>query len=316
MPMYSPYREGAIIQVVQGVLHGLGPMGPRGPKGETGPKGSPGETGEKGSAGDFQPVISSFSRHADYTITSSNSDVAVTLAETEYTYDFELGVWCTLTGSGYVTVPATTSPSIGIPVIAELSFTVSPPSPGTTFQLEAGIWYGDVSGTVIDPPSRKELLRGRHSNNGTDAADNFTGLALFPMSAQNVVPFFRSTVSGVIVTDVLLTIATTGGVTGPAGPPGNTGATGPQGASVAGPPGPSLTYAANLPIGDDLLVTHGLGTLDVMVQVYDTKTGATYGETVYPDVFRVDANTVRVQFAGPGDNSTTNPNRIVVVGHK
>jgi hypothetical protein len=76
---------------------------------------------------------------------------------------------------------------------------------------------------------------------------------------------------------------------------------GTQGAGVSTP---VLSRTVALTIGDgtntSYTVQHGLGTRDVLVQVYDT---ATY-ETVVTDVVRTDTNNVTVSFtSAPGNNS-------------
>lgn len=65
---------------------------------------------------------------------------------------------------------------------------------------------------------------------------------------------------------------------------------------------PTTSYATT--ITTTATVTHSLGTLDVIVQLYDTVTN----DTVYADVTRASTNTVTVTFA----SAPTNPVRVLV----
>lgn len=65
---------------------------------------------------------------------------------------------------------------------------------------------------------------------------------------------------------------------------------------------PTTSYATT--ITNTATVTHSLGTLDVIVQLYDTVTN----DTVYADVTRASTNTVTVTFA----SAPTNPVRVLV----
>jgi len=56
---------------------------------------------------------------------------------------------------------------------------------------------------------------------------------------------------------------------------------------------PSNTFAATVTLASNS-VTHGLGTTDVIVQLFDTASG----ETVYADVTRQDPNSIEVVFSG------------------
>ena len=64
----SPFKDGAQIQVVQGVLRGVGPMGPRGytgAQGQTGPQGIPGPQPV------MEPVAAEFKNTGTVTITNN-----------------------------------------------------------------------------------------------------------------------------------------------------------------------------------------------------------------------------------------------------
>lgn len=91
----------------------------------------------------------------------------------------------------------------------------------------------------------------------------------------------------------------------------NLAAGGTQGAGVSAP---VLSRTVALTIGDgtntSYAVQHGLGTRDVIVQVYDTGASPTY-ETVVTDVVRTDTNNVTISFSAiPASNSY----RVVVTG--
>jgi hypothetical protein len=91
----------------------------------------------------------------------------------------------------------------------------------------------------------------------------------------------------------------------------NLAAGGTQGAGVSAP---VLSRTVALTIGDgtntSYTVQHGLGTRDVLVQVYDTGAAPTY-ETVVTDVVRTDTNNVTISFSAiPASNSY----RVVVTG--
>ena len=69
----------------------------------------------------------------------------------------------------------------------------------------------------------------------------------------------------------------------------------------------SKNYSASIGNGTDtsIDVTHGLGTTDVIVQVFEVASGA----TVFTDTIRTDANTVQLIFA---EAPATNAYRVLV----
>ena len=125
--------------------------------------------------------------------------------------------------------------------------------------------------------------------------------------------------------DVLVTFARTGdaGATGSQGAQGETGTQGIQGTDGAqgvqgtqGISGLSGTYATTItpvsPYSDTLFaLTHGLGTTDVQVVVYDTFTGG-FPQEVVTDVYVVNSNVIDVVFAVAPTSGQTY--RVVVRG--
>lgn len=92
----------------------------------------------------------------------------------------------------------------------------------------------------------------------------------------------------------------------------NLAAGGTQGAGVSAP---VLARTVALTIGDgaatSYVVQHGLGTRDVLVQVYHVATGSPTYETVTTDVVRTDTNNVTISFSSP---PASNSYRVVVTG--
>lgn len=92
----------------------------------------------------------------------------------------------------------------------------------------------------------------------------------------------------------------------------NLGAGGTRGPGVSQP---ILTRMVAVNIGDttntSFTITHGLGTRDVLVQVYDTASGTPTYETVITDVVRTDTNNVTISFSSA---PATNAYRVVIVG--
>lgn len=86
---------------------------------------------------------------------------------------------------------------------------------------------------------------------------------------------------------------------------GGTGATTAAGARTA--LGATTKYAADLPAGTTITVTHNLGTTDVIVLVFEKSSG----DVVIVDPKIVDANTITIGFGDPVANAAY---RVVVVG--
>ncbi len=94
------------------------------------------------------------------------------------------------------------------------------------------------------------------------------------------------------------------GATGDAGLDGADGAVGPTGAGIQGPTGPSASiYSQSFASATVWTVIHNLGTTDITWAAYDNT-----GESIFPTVSVVDANTVTMTFA-PAEAGTA-----VIVG--
>lgn len=226
----SPFKQGAVVQVAQGVLRGVGPMGPRG---FTGPQGQPGPQGPRGEQPQFEPVSASFSRTEDISITNDGSWQRVLLSATNWS----TGSWANRgTGPNEGKVVVQSPSTDGSAAVMTGIAVVAPPGGGSEeFSLEIGIFAGDSP-----TPFASSVFR--HTT--ASVASTFT------FTTQIVVPGVGSSYSiGVRVSDstvaptlshIALRLASTGGPrgvigqTGPAGPEGPVGPQGPPGSAGGG----------------------------------------------------------------------------------
>ena len=221
---YSPFQQGAVVQVAQGVLRGVGPMGPRG---FTGPQGAPGPQGPRGLQPAFEPVAAQYSRTQDITLTNDGNWQRVQLTTNSY----NAGNW-TAPGSGVNDgMVVITSPSAdGAATLFTATGVFVPDAVDVDrFTVEIGIFAGS---------SPSPWASSVYTHNVGDVAGTHS------FSAQVVVPgvggaygvgvrVLDATLSP-HVTHMSLSLANTGGPRGTAGPQGNVGPAGP-----AGPQGPA-----------------------------------------------------------------------------
>jgi hypothetical protein len=231
MTTISPFKEGAAIQVAQGILRGVGPMGPRG---YTGPPGPAGPQGIQGEQAVFEPVSAQYSRSSLFTVTNNGQWQTVPMTTTGY----NVGNWTSLvTATGAVRI---TSEHInGIAVIVNPSVVVRPGSSGTeSFRIEVGVFL-DTAGV----PFASNVFT--HSNGATPSTFNTTFQYL--LAAQGDLRVAVRVIGAAVspeITFASMAIANTGGALGPPGPAGAKGDIGSSG--PAGPPGNSNSGFATL----------------------------------------------------------------------
>lgn len=223
MTTTSPFQQGAVVQVAQGVLRGVGPMGPRG---FTGPQGPPGPQGPQGLQPAFEPVAAQHSRAETITITNDGNWQKIGMTTTGY----NVGDWTELLGTGEMRV----IPQSGAGVTTLFGATVvcRPGAGGTSdFTIEIGVFAGAS-------PTPFASNRFPHTTGANASTFTFT--------AQQMIVSTSSISIGVRILDsptspeVTYTSLQATSTGGPAGAQGEVGPEGPVGpAGPAGPPGDS-----------------------------------------------------------------------------
>ena len=222
MSTISPFKEGAVIQVAQGVLRGVGPVGPRG---YTGPAGPPGPQGPEGKQPDFTPVTAFFTRSSTATMLTTSPWQRIQLTTTNYS----VNSLATLTGSG--TARTNASDSNGASILLTPSIMIVPGGGGTeTFRVELGVFTG-----ANTTPFASSIFT--HANGSTPSTFTFTTQYLIPQGLTDIGIGVRITAASVgpVVSFASLGLSSTGGADGGPGPEGPAGPEGPQGS--IGPPG-------------------------------------------------------------------------------
>ena len=212
--LVSPFKDGANIQIVQGVLRGVGPMGPRGFQGQQGLKG---DQGIPGPQPEMEPVAAEFKNTA--TVAVTNNAAWQTIGMTTNTY--LVGEIATLQGDGGMLLEGTAEN--GIAALFTVTASMRPGASGTAdFVIEFGLFAGTAGTPFVSNTYR-------HTNGATVSTHTFTGQRL--IDTGTVIYVKARTWAGVSpdLTGTSVTVVRAGGPTGPQGEQGPIGATGPQG---------------------------------------------------------------------------------------
>lgn len=213
MTFVSPFKDGANIQVAQGVLRGVGPMGPRGYTGATGPAGPQGIPGPQP---EMEPVAAEFRNTATVTVTNNAAWQQVSMTSNTYL----LGQIASLQGDGGLLIDGTGDD--GVASLFTVSATMQPGSGSDDFVIELGLF----AGTAGSPFASSTF---QHTNGATAGTYTFTAQRLVD---TGVVVYLKArtwaSVSPVL-TATSVTVARAGGPTGPTGPQGPQGEQGEQG---------------------------------------------------------------------------------------
>ena len=216
----SPFKDGASISMVTGVLRGVGPMGPRGFTGDIGPVGPQGIPGPQP---EMDPVSGEFANSSVVTLTNNGNWTDVPMTSNT----FLVGDMASLNGNGSVGLQG--EHPDGLEVVFTLAATVRPGASGTEdVLLEVGLFAGGA-GTPF------AVSKFKHTHGATTSTFTFTSQRLVSTGTAVMVKAraFNTAVSAQL-TSTVLTVCRAGGPTGPTGIQGPIGATGP-----IGPTGPT-----------------------------------------------------------------------------
>lgn len=212
--LVSPFKDGANIQVVQGVLRGVGPMGPRG---FTGPEGQQGAQGIPGPQPEMEPVAAEFKNTSLQNIT--NTAAWQTIGMTSNTY--LVGEIASLQGNGSMLIEG--SGDDGIAVLFTISTNMRPGASGTAdFVIEFGLFAG-TAGTPFASSTY------RHTNGATVSAWSTTVQRLVDTGTEVFLKARTWATVSPELTTTSVTLTRAGGPTGPTGPEGPQGPEGEQG---------------------------------------------------------------------------------------
>lgn len=214
MTTVSPFKDGANIQTVQGILRGVGPMGPRGYQGAQGLQGPQGIPGPQP---DMEPVAAEFKNTA--TVAVTNNAAWQTIAMTSNTY--LLGEIASLQGDGSMLMQG--SAEDGISAMFTVTASMRPGASGTaSFVIELGLFAG-TAGTPFASSTYQ------HTNGATVSTYTYTAQRL--IDTGTAVYLKARTWAGVSpdLTATTVAVVRAGGPTGPQGPQGIQGIQGEEG---------------------------------------------------------------------------------------
>ena len=215
MSTSSQVLSGAVVQVAQGVLRGVGPMGPRGFPGDLGPRGLQGLVGPQP---ELDPVTARFTRSTDTNVRNDAVWDGIALEANTWS----VGDMASLSGDG--TVVLVGAHPDGVSTLLSVSMAVRPGAAGTEeLTFEIGLFTVGAA-----TPFASQTFR--HTSGAIPSVFALTASTL--VSTGTAVRVMARTWDGAVspvVDSVELVVTRAGGPKGPPGGSGPIGATGPTG---------------------------------------------------------------------------------------